>query len=210
MKTKKREGDNQVDQDFQDTLQQPRICAERIAGYLRKLGILHKAIDAERAGMLALVESADGTHLGDLIDLGGKSSEELLRDVRNTLATVVARQALGIKDHGHFNHISELITYGAAGWMAEIYFDYDDSRYALVGEYIIPTDQAPLGWTRDYRLYQAKADSLCDVPGCGARWYERKMTRHGYCVHVCRQHQTEDADKLYMRLHKAQDRGGAE
>jgi hypothetical protein len=187
--------------DFAAELQAARPKAEQLTAMLRDLGILHDQIDVERAGLLALVKSDDVT-LGDLISLGGFGKEQLLRDVRHTLATATARSALGIEPGGHINHIQEVIVPASsvANWMAEIWFDDDASRYALIGEYIQPIAEAP-GWQRSYSVYQAKGDRECDVPGCHAQWYERKETSGGYCVHVCRKHQSEEANTLYMRIH---------
>jgi hypothetical protein len=196
-----------VIRDFQTELQQARPIAARIDADLTAMGIEHRPIDVERAGMLALVESPDGLQLGDMISLGGFSKDALLRDARHALAMAVARTALGIKDHGHINHFQEIIPPGSsvANWMVEIWFDYEESRYALIGEYIQPIIDAP-GWRRSYSVYQVKVDSECDVQNCHARWYERKETKNSYCVHVCRKHQDEDADSLYMALHRAQAR----
>lgn len=193
--------------DFQTELQQARPIAARTAADLTRLGIEHQPIDVERAGMLALVESPDGIQLGDLISLGGKGRDDLLRDVRHTHAVNAARVALGVQAGGNINHIQEVIPPGTstASWMAEISFNYDESLYALIGEYIQPIAASP-GWRRSYRVYQVKAESICDVPGCCARWYERKETRDGYLVHVCEKHQAEDADKLYMVMHRAEAR----
>jgi len=197
--------------DFQSELREARPKAEHIAATLRELGILHQEIDVERAGMLALVESPDGLYLGDVMSLGDKSKDELLEDVRHSLATAVARAALGMERGGHCITITSIIPTGqsTANWMAEIAFDDDESRYALVGEYLAPTAGTPRGWVRAYRLEQVKADSRCDVPGCGAAWYERKVTSCGQCVHVCRRHQGEKAESLWMRLHPLQANGGA-
>ncbi|HLZ56783.1 MAG TPA: hypothetical protein VKR06_07525 [Ktedonosporobacter sp.] len=162
------ERSGQVTRDFQMELQEARPKAQYIAGVLRELGILCKEIDVERAGMLAQVESLDGEYLGDLISLGDKCKEELLEDVRRSRSSAVARGALGIERGSHINHIASLIPFSTANWMAEIHFDSDESCYALVGEWIVPTADTPLGWVREYRLYQAKADSRCDVPGCEA------------------------------------------
>lgn len=191
--------------DWSTELQQARPIAARIAADLTQLGIEHKPIDVERAGMLALVESPDGVQLGDLISLGDLSKDNLLRDICHTWAVHVARASLGIKDHGHINHIQEIIPLGTstANWMAGIWFNYDEAHYALIGEYIQPIAATP-GWRRSYSIYQAKADSECDVQDCHARWYELKETRQGYYVHVCRKHQDEDANRLYMALHRAE------
>ena len=191
--------------DFQTELQQARPIAARIDENLTAMGIEHRPIDVERAGMLALVESPDGLQLGDMISLGNLSKDTLLRDARHALAVAVARAALGIKDHGHINHIQEIIPPGSsvANWMVEIWFDYEESRYALIGEYIQPIADEPF-WRRSYSVYQVKVDSECDVQGCHARWYERKETRNGYCVHVCRKHQDEDADRLYRAIQRAE------
>src|SRR5579884_618718 len=121
--------------DFQRELQEARPKATYVAQTLRELGILHKPIDVERAGMLAEVETPGGLYLGDMISMGDLSKEELLRDVRHTLATVVARQALGITPGGHMNHITEVIPPAQStvnNWMVEIHFDFDERRYALI------------------------------------------------------------------------------
>lgn len=195
--------------DFQTELREAQPRAEHIAATLCQMGIEHKAIDWQRAGLNALVESSKGVHLGDLISMGIESQEQMLRDVRHSLATAVARGALDVVPGGHINHITEFIPFSTANWMCEIHFDYDESRYALVGEWIVPTENTLLGWVRDYRLYQAKTDSRCDVPGCGAAWYQRNFTRHDHVVHICRKHQEEQADPLWTRLHPAQVHGGA-
>lgn len=193
--------------DFQTELLKARPIASRIDADLTALGILHKEIDVERAGMLALVESPDGEHLGDMISLGDMSKDDLLQDVRHSLAKTLALAALGLERGNHMIYFSELIPLNTANWQCEISFDGDESRYAIIGEYIAPTAGTPLGWVRDYRIEQAKTDSQCDVPGCSSPWYERKVTDYGHCVHVCQKHQGERAVALYMRLHPV---GGAQ
>ncbi len=195
--------------DFEAELREARPIAARITADLAALGVEHKPIDVERAGMLALVETLDGEQLGDMISLGGKSKDDLLRDVRYTLATAAARAALGVKAGGHFNQIQEMVVSGqsVANWMAEIWFDGDESRYALVGEYIKPIVATP-GWRRSYSVYQAKADTYCDVPDCRAHWHNRKEASGGYAVHVCRKHQALDADDLFYNIHHRDEEVG--
>jgi hypothetical protein len=190
--------------DFQRELQEARPKAAYITQTLRELGILHKEIDVERAGMLALVETPDGLHLGDMISLGDLSKKELLRNVRHDLATEVARQALGVTAGGHMKHITEVIPPAKStvnNWMVEIHFDFDERRYALIGEHIVPDADAPLGWKRVYRLYQAKINRTCDVPGCEEIYEERRETSHGYLVHMCERHRGWDANRLYGCLY---------
>jgi hypothetical protein len=193
--------------DFQTELQQARPIAARLDADLTAIGLEHKAIDVELAGMLALVESPDGIQLGDMIGLGDMDKNDLLRDARHALAVSIARTALGIKDHGHFNHIQEIMPPGTsvANWMAGIWFDYDKSRYAIIGEYIQPIAATP-GWRRSYSVYQVKADGTCDVQGCHACWYEQKVTRTGYFVHVCRKHQDQDPHRLSLDIHRSESR----
>lgn len=199
-----------VQRDFQRDLQKARPKAAQLAQALRELGILHKAIDVERAGILALVETPDGIPLDDMISLGNKNEEERFKDVQHSPATAVARQVLGITPGGHMNYITEVIppVKSTAGWLVEIPFDGDERHYALPGEYIVPDADVPLSWKRWYRLYQAKTNRTCDVPGCDALYGECKETGYGYLVHVCRHHQAENSDRLYACLYPAQAHGG--
>jgi hypothetical protein len=187
---------------FQQELGEARPKAERLEALLHTWGIEHDPIDWQHAGMLALVKS-NGVHLGGLIELGEMEERTLLEQIQRDKAKEVARQALGIEHGGHLIHVTSLIAPAActASWMAEIWFDADESRYALVGEYIIPTTDTPVGWKRDYRIYQVKADAQCDVQGCETHWHERRETSYGYCVHLCHRHQGERADAVYARAH---------
>lgn len=161
---------------------------------------MHDAIPWQCSGIFASVTSG-AIRLGELFNLGEKDIDTVLDEVRHAWSRALAREALeNEQGNGHFIHTSSIIPYGVANWMAEVHFDHDEARYALIGEWIVPDSAAPLGWKRDYRVYQDKADRRCDMPGCKHNWHERKVTDNGYCIHLCTSHQAENANAIYMKI----------
>lgn len=191
---------------FEQELRQAGQKAEQIAAMLSKLGIDFEPIDWQRSGLLALVVSND-IQIGDLISLEA-DLDMLLEQVRSAYVTKVAADALNIKHGGHVILITPIVSLINSNWSAEVSFDGHEERYALISEFIAPAENVT-GYRRVYKLYSAKVDSLCDVPGCTAFYYERRvaeMTDGPHCVHVCKLHQNEDAERLFLHLWSMQQR----
>lgn len=189
---------------FQQELAVAGPKAERIADLLAAMGIEHEPIDWQRAGRLAWVK-VDGVEIGDLISLHDHANE-LLEEVRHVRCKQIAEDALGLAHGGHLVYITPLIALINANWSVEISFDGKDTQYALVNEFLEPAGNSA-GYRRVYKLYAAKANSICDVPECNATYNERKvveMSDGTHCVHVCSRHSDEDPERLYLRLWKAQ------
>lgn len=167
---------------FEEEKREAQPHAKKLTKQLDELGIEHDVIDWQRSGRYAAVQSGD-IRFGELFDLVDKDVETLLDEVRRAWARGLARKALSIEQgNGHFIHTTTTLPMSTENWLAEVHFDHDEARYTLVGEWIVPDAATPLGWKRDYRVYQVKADRQCDVPGCGNNWYHREFTSNTYCV----------------------------
>ncbi len=190
---------------FEQEIRQAGPKAEQIAAMLSKLGIDFEPIDWQRSGLLALVVS-NGIQIGDLISLEA-DPDRLLEQIRSAYVTKVAADALNLRHGGHVIRITPIVHLINSNWSAEVSFEHEE-RYALICEFIEPAENEA-GYRRVYKLYSAKGDSFCDVPGCMAFYYERKvaeMTDGPHCVHVCKRHQNEDAERLFLRLWRMQQR----
>ena len=186
--------------DFEQEKLKAKPTSETLERRLDELGIVYDAIPWQRSGIYAAVQSG-GIRFGELFDLEEKDSDTLLDEVRRAWARGLARKALSIEQgNGHFIHTTSVLLMSTENWLAEVHFDHDEQKYALIGEWIVPDTATPLGWKRDYRVYQVKANRQCDVLGCGNTWYHREFTSDTYCVHLCTRHQNENADVIYMKM----------
>jgi len=184
---------------FEHERQAAQPKAETLHTRLNELGIDHDAINWQRSGLYAAVQSGD-MRFGEVFDLADKDAETLLDEVRRAWARGLARKALGIEQgDGHFIHTTAILPMSTENWLAEVYFDHDEAKYVLIGEWIVPDAATPLGWRREYRVSQVKADRQCDVPGCSNSWYHREFTSNHSCVHLCTHHQNENADSVFLQ-----------
>jgi len=191
--------------DFEVERDQAGLEWSRCAPLFAELGITLVSVDIERASLSTSIEVENDGHrlsIGSLREPGAyTTAENILNRVRQHVAISIAWQSLKHKGQSRSIHVTPLIRVkSTASFLAEVFFDYDQLRFALVAEYLEPISEPP-GFRRVWRLHQAHPQASCDMPRCDLPWELRRSTStNDYIICLCKSHRNVDPDVLLRQV----------